>query len=92
MAERSLETRCTHCAHAFELPHHLAGSLQNCPSCQRATQVEGDYDPVWKAVSLGARLAVFVAVGVVYSLHGLGPAVAALGVGVALLLVVRLCL
>lgn len=92
MAERVVETRCTHCEHTFELSHRLAGSLQNCPSCQRATQIEGDYDPVWKFASLGARLAVLVVFSVILSLNGFGPAMVALGIGLGLLLLVRLCL
>lgn len=40
---------CEHCAYRFEVRRTAAGSLQNCPSCGKATKIAGSFDPSWEA-------------------------------------------
>ena len=56
-------TSCEHCAHRFEVRRAAAGSLQNCPSCGKATRIPGESDPAWLPVQLIA-LGLCVAAGV----------------------------
>ena len=75
-------TSCEHCAHRFEVRRAAAGSLQNCPSCGKATRIPGESDPAWLPVQLIA-LGLCVAAGVLAFLVS-GP-VTGLAVGGGLL-------
>lgn len=75
-------TICEHCAHRFEVPGVAAGSLQNCPSCGKATRIPGESDPAWAPLQL-IVLSLCVAAGVI-ALLGSGP-VAGFAVGGGLL-------
>ena len=89
MSTYSIETDCTHCDHVFEVDRELAGSIQNCPACGRATEIGGENDPLWTFVSFSARGA--ACVGAIWVYYAFGPVpgvLAMLGAG-ALLLILR---
>ena len=75
-------TSCEHCSHRFEVPGAAAGSLQNCPSCGRATRIPGESDPAWVPFQL-IVLGLCIAAGALAFL-GSGP-VAGFAVGGGLL-------
>ena len=79
---QAILTSCEHCAHRFEVPRAAAGSLQNCPSCGKATRIPGESDPAWVPFQLIVA-ALCVAAGVL-ALLGSGP-VAGFAVGGGLL-------
>lgn len=83
---------CERCGHRFDVAGELAGSIQNCPSCGRATEVDGSFDPVWDAARVVAAFAALIAVGLAWSAFGPLAAVGVLGASAAIALVVRLAL
>ena len=54
---------CKHCGNTFEIDGDLAGGITNCPSCGKATEVQGLRDPIWRLAQAGG-LAVAIVVGV----------------------------
>jgi len=83
---------CARCGHRFEVPGRLAGSIQNCPACGRATEVSGSFDPTWTAVRWLAVAASLAAATIAWGAFGPLAAVGALAACAGVALVVRLAL
>lgn len=69
-ALRDVLTACEHCGHRFEVAGTAAGSLQNCPSCGKATRVAGDFDPTWTAFKFIVLAMCAVAGAVAFAVAG----------------------
>lgn len=55
-----LSVYCPHCEAHFFAAKSMRGGYANCPTCQRAVQVAGGYEPLfWVLFSLGAAFVLF---------------------------------
>ena len=43
------ELRCA-CGHFFQVEEAAAGGYVNCPRCEKAVQVPGLHDPLWRLI------------------------------------------
>ena len=50
------EVRCA-CGHFFQVGEAAAGGYVNCPRCEKAVQVPGLRDPLWRLIQVGAAVA-----------------------------------
>lgn len=66
-----ISIRCEHCNDGFDVRPDLRGGITNCPSCGKATQVEGTQDPLWNWVCAAGMIA-GLGIGYVVSLAN-GP-------------------
>ncbi len=80
----SISVECTSCGHPFEVANDLAGGFANCPSCQKATHVEGLRDSLWRLWQVGVLAALLLISWIVLKSAGPLPAAGVFLGGLAL--------
>jgi hypothetical protein len=80
------EVRCA-CGHFFQVDEGAAGGYVNCPRCEKAVEVPGLRDPLWRLFQVSA---VVVWGGAIYFAGATWGAPAAILVGLALALLLWL--
>ncbi|MHC4930997.1 MAG: hypothetical protein ACYTGV_02245 [Planctomycetota bacterium] len=69
----TVEVHCE-CGEIFDAPDELKGGITNCPGCEKAVDVPGLSDPMWRLLQVGAALAWAGVTAVVFVQAGLAPA------------------
>jgi hypothetical protein len=69
----TVEVHCE-CGEIFDTPDQLKGGITNCPRCEKAVEVPGLSDPLWRVLQLCAALAWAGVTALVFVQAGLAPA------------------
>ena len=69
----TVEVHCE-CGEIFDAPDQLKGGITNCPGCEKAVEVPGLRDPMWRLLQVCGALVWAGVTALVYVRAGLAPA------------------
>ena len=69
----TVEVHCE-CGEIFDVPDQLKGGVTNCPGCEKAVEVPGLRDPMWRLLQVAGAIAWAAVTAFVFVQAGLVPA------------------
>ena len=61
-----VHVNCTFCENSFHVPKSMAGGMANCPECERAVEVKGGSDGLFRLLVAGGVLGIIMFSGLFF--------------------------